>query len=161
MQQLCVQVCIAAFTKHGVVIKAHCWDQNAGGRNMDALLVDHFAREIKHKTGMNIMHNAKARVKLLRKVSRCRELLAASKKSYISIDSLTADYDFRCSVSLPLTALLFACLSVVVSARHGCECTRWIEVFDCDPAELSVASQRRTHIACVDFHISANLAGNF
>lgn len=95
-----MQVCIAAFTKSWITVKAHCWNKNVGGRNMDWLLCEHFASEFKAQTGDDIAGNSRARVKLMSKVSRCRELLTASRRSYINVDNLTAANDFRCGTRL-------------------------------------------------------------
>lgn len=91
-----MQACVAAFTKTSIVILAHSWDSHAGGRDMDAILFKHFADEFMKTHTLDIAQFPKAAAKLSLKVARCRELLTASKKANISIESLVDDKDFRC-----------------------------------------------------------------
>ena len=58
------KVSIVAFKRSGLVVKAHAWDRNAGGRDLDELLFDHFVAEFKAKTKLDVASNAKAAFKL-------------------------------------------------------------------------------------------------
>lgn len=90
-----MQVCIVACTPKRLIVKAHAWDEGAGGEDMDRALVDHFSSEFEAQSGIRINYHARGLAKLIQKTRRCRELLSATKTAYINIDCLAGDHDFR------------------------------------------------------------------
>lgn len=89
------QVCIVAFKKAQMEVKAHAWDRSLGGRDLDAVLVAHFGDEFKSKTGFNISENAKAGFRMKTQVEKSRQILTTGPQAPISVECLMEDTDFR------------------------------------------------------------------
>lgn len=91
-----VQVCVVAYKKAQMEVKAHAWDRSLGGRDLDAVLVSHFGSEFKSKTGLDITQNAKAGFRMKAQVEKCRQILTTGPQAPISVECLMEDTDFRC-----------------------------------------------------------------
>lgn len=89
------QVCIVAFKKAQMEVKAHAWDKSLGGRDFDAVLVAHFAAEFKSKTGLDIAQNPKAGFRMNVQVEKTRQVLTTGPQAPISVECLMEDTDFR------------------------------------------------------------------
>jgi heat shock 70kDa protein 4 len=98
---LCVQVSIVAFKKGQMEVKAHTWDRNLGGRDLDNVLTAHFAAEFKAKSGLDITQNAKARYRMKAQVEKCRQQLTINPQVPINVECLMEDIDFRCASYWP------------------------------------------------------------
>lgn len=81
-------------------VKAHSWDRCLGGRDLDAVLVAHFAAEFKSKTGLDITQNAKACYRMKAQVEKSRLILTSGPLATISVECLMEDTDFRCLICL-------------------------------------------------------------
>lgn len=76
-------------------IKAHTWDRSLGGRDLDAVLVEHFGKEFKAKTGLDITQNPKSRFRMDTQVTKTRQMLTINPEAPISVECLMEDTDFR------------------------------------------------------------------
>lgn len=58
-------VCIAAFTSSGAELLAEVSDPDLGGRDMDVLIAQHFAKIFEKQHGINPLENIKAKLKYI------------------------------------------------------------------------------------------------
>jgi heat shock 70kDa protein 4 len=91
-----VQVSIVAFKKGQMEVKAHSWDRNLGGRDLDNVLLHHFAGEFKAKHGLDVFKNLKAVNRLKTQIEKCRCQLTSNPKAPMDVECLMEDLDFRC-----------------------------------------------------------------
>lgn len=80
-------------------IKAHTWDRSLGGRDLDAVLVQHFGEQFKAKTGLDITQNPKSRFRMATQVTKTRQMLTINPEAPISVECLMEDTDFRYAAS--------------------------------------------------------------
>jgi heat shock 70kDa protein 4 len=119
-------VSIVAFKKGQMEVKAHAWDRNLGGRDLDNVLTAHFAAEFKAKTGLDIYTNAKARYRMKVQVEKCRQTLTINPQVPINVECLMEDNDFRCAQLDPTGAItcvqlhLGLCCAVARGCQHCC-----------------------------------------
>ncbi len=74
------QVSIVSLRKAGLQVRCHAWDANLGGRDLDELLFDHFAKLFKEPPSrVNIPSNKKASFKLRVAVEKVRAKGRASR----------------------------------------------------------------------------------
>eukprot|EP01122_Echinamoeba_exundans_P006651 TRINITY_DN1917_c0_g1_i2.p1 TRINITY_DN1917_c0_g1~~TRINITY_DN1917_c0_g1_i2.p1 ORF type:complete len:688 (-),score=208.90 TRINITY_DN1917_c0_g1_i2:23-2086(-) len=89
----------------GAQLLAQAWDDTLGGRSFDQKIVEHFLKEIEAK-GHRL--DGRGLVKLQRAVKKAKEVLSANKESHVSVESLTADFDFRSVITREVAEELFA-----------------------------------------------------
>ena len=119
------QVSIVAFKRSGLAVKSHAWDRDAGGRDLDELLFDHFVAEFKAKTKLDVSANAKAAFKLRAAVEKMKKVLSANAEAPISVESIHGEVDFRSSITrgaCPRAVRVCIALSV---GRSVCVVVRW------------------------------------
>lgn len=92
-----MQICVAAFKKSSMEIKAHTWDRSLGGRDLDAVLVQHFGEQFKAKTGLDITQSPKSLFRMATQVTKTRQMLTINPQAPISVECLMEDTDFRCA----------------------------------------------------------------
>lgn len=90
-----LQVCIVAVSQGSIIVKAHAWDRELGGRDLDAILMTFLAQGFQKRTGHDIMADPKARYRLAKEVSQCRQLLTVSKQASVVVDNIMKSQDFR------------------------------------------------------------------
>lgn len=90
-----IQVSIALLKKSGLVIRAHAWDRNCGGRDIDELLFNHFAAEFKAKNKIDIPCNKKASFKLRQAIEKMKKMLSANSEALLNIECIMEDIDVR------------------------------------------------------------------
>lgn len=73
-----MQVSIVAFKKGSMEVKAHAWDKNLGGRDLDEVLVRHFAGEFKAKHNLDIFQSQKALFRMRTSCERTRQMLTVN-----------------------------------------------------------------------------------
>lgn len=94
-----LQVSACAFTKGKLKMLASAWDQNVGGRDFDALLADHFAKEFQERYKINAKTNARAYLRLLTEVEKIkRQMSANSTKLPLNIECFLDDIDVTSSM---------------------------------------------------------------
>jgi hypothetical protein len=73
-----LQVSIVSFKKGTMEVKAHAWDRNLGGRDLDEVLVRHFADEFKAKHNLDIYTSQKALFRMRTSAERTRQMLTVN-----------------------------------------------------------------------------------
>ena len=68
-----LQVSVVSFKKSGLLVKSHAWDRNLGGRDIDEVMFEHFAKELKEKNKLDIKQYPKACFKLRTGVEKVRQ----------------------------------------------------------------------------------------
>lgn len=86
---------IVEFRKGELAVKATRSDRHFGGRDIDKVLVDHFAAEFKEKFKIDINTNLKAKTRVAAAVEKLKKILSANAQAPISIESLMEDKDVR------------------------------------------------------------------
>ena len=84
------------------VVKQVQWNEDAGGEDLDVLLVDHFLNEFKEKhakeTENDVTTDKRAVAKLRKQVRKTKEMLSANKDAPVSVEGMFEDIDFRSSI---------------------------------------------------------------
>jgi len=91
------QVCVVAFTKSKMTVLASAFDRNLGGRDFDMAMLNHFAAEWKTKTGLEILSNHKAKLRLLVAIDKVKQQLSGYTtltKLPVNVECLQNDRDF-------------------------------------------------------------------
>lgn len=97
MGHSCTQVCLVAFTKSKMTVLASAFDRNLGGRDFDMAMLNHFAAEWKTKTGLDILSNHKAKLRLLVAIDKVKQQLSGYTtltKLPVNVECLQNDRDF-------------------------------------------------------------------
>jgi heat shock protein 4 len=84
---------VVEFRKGELVVKATAYDRHFGGRDFDAALVDHFAKEFKGKYKIDIKTNPKALVRVQGAAEKLKKILSANQQAPLNIESLMNDVD--------------------------------------------------------------------
>jgi heat shock protein 4 len=90
---------IASFTKHQLTVLAESTDRTVGGRNLERLLMEHFAGIFQKKTGLNPLESAKSRYKIEEAVAKMKKILSANSEAAINIECLMEEHDLSAVVS--------------------------------------------------------------
>ncbi|OEH80164.1 heat shock protein [Cyclospora cayetanensis] len=96
-------VCISSFTSSGAEVLAQVSNPDLGGRDMDLLIAEHFAKAFEKKHGMNPMTNVKAKLKLEDQAERAKKILSANIETTFAVECLMDEKDW----SGPITRKLF------------------------------------------------------
>jgi heat shock protein 4 len=86
---------VVEFKKGELAVKSSAWDRHYGGRYMDKVLVEHFAKEFQEKYKINVMENAKARFRLAAGVEKLKKVLSANNQAPLNVESIMNDIDVR------------------------------------------------------------------
>ncbi|CDI82700.1 heat shock protein, putative, partial [Eimeria acervulina] len=86
-------VCIAAFTSSGAELLAEVSDPDLGGRDMDVLIAQHFAKIFEKQHGINPLENIKAKLKLEDQAERTKKILSANSETSFAVECLLEDRD--------------------------------------------------------------------
>jgi heat shock protein 4 len=89
---------ISSFTKHQLTVLAEVADRTIGGRNMERLLVEHFASGFQQKYGLNPLENPKYRYKIEEAVGKMKKILSANSEAAINIECLMEERDLNAVV---------------------------------------------------------------
>ena len=106
---------IASFTKHQLTILAEITDRTVGGRNVDRLLMEHFANDFKAKTGLDALASAKTRYKIEEAVTKMKKILSANSEAAINIECLMDEKDMSAVVRRPDLEAMCAPLTPKIS----------------------------------------------
>ena len=80
-------------------VKATAGDTHLGGEDFDNILVDHFSREFKRKTKLDLKGNERSLRRLRTSSERAKRTLSASTQAMIEIDSLFEGVDFNTNIT--------------------------------------------------------------
>ena len=86
---------IVEFKKGELSVKSTAWDRHLGGRNIDKVLVDHFAEEFKEKYKIDLKTNPKAVVRVATAAEKLKKVLSANASAPLNIESLMNDVDVQ------------------------------------------------------------------
>lgn len=92
-------VFFASFTKKNHKVISVTSERNCGSRDMDYLLMQHYAGKFKQKYGCDPMKSAKTRLRMLDVIAKCRKVLTGNKETSLNIDSLMEDEDMHYNVT--------------------------------------------------------------
>ena len=90
---------ISSFTKHQLTVLSEAADRTIGGRNIERLLVEHFAAGFQKKHGLNPLESAKSRYKIEEAVSKMKKILSANSEAAINIECLMEECDLSAIVT--------------------------------------------------------------
>ena len=116
---------IASFTRQQLTILSEITDRTVGGRNLDRLLMEHFAADFSKKNkGLDPLANAKSRYKIEEAVTKMKKILSANSEAAINIECLLEEKDMSAVVqradleemALPLVPKIQA---VITAALHA------------------------------------------
>ena len=116
---------IAQFTRHSLQVLAEITDRTVGGRNLDRLLMEHFAADFaKKNNGLDPLANVKSRYKIEEAVTKMKKILSANSEAAISIECLLDEKDMSAVVRRPdleemCLPLVPKMQAVVVAALHA------------------------------------------
>jgi heat shock protein 4 len=86
---------VVEFKKGELAVKSSAWDRHYGGRYIDKVLVEHFAKEFQEKYKINVMENGKARFRLAAGVEKLKKVLSANNQAPLNVESIMNDVDVR------------------------------------------------------------------
>lgn len=86
-------VAAVSYLKGQLTIKATAFDNKVGGRYIDELLVNHFAKECQEKYKIDILSNAKATFRLRAGCEKLKKVLSANSQAPLNIESIMNDKD--------------------------------------------------------------------
>ena len=92
-------VFIVDFVKGKLTVTSCRYDRNLGGRDFDELLVQHFAKEFKTKYKIDILSNARAKLRLSVACEKLKKVLTINSEGTINVDSIMNDVDVRSSLT--------------------------------------------------------------
>ena len=115
---------IASFTKQQLTVLSEITDRTVGGRNVDRLLMEHFAADFKKKSGLDALASAKTRYKIEEAVTKMKKILSANSEAAINIECLMEERDMSAVVKrqemeemcLPLIPKIRACIEQSLAA---------------------------------------------
>ncbi|ELU42477.1 heat shock protein Hsp88 [Rhizoctonia solani AG-1 IA] len=86
-------VAVVAFAKGQLSVKSTAYERNFGGRNIDLVLVKHFAAEFKEKYKIDVMSSPKAVFRLITACEKLKKVLSANAEAPLNVESLMNDVD--------------------------------------------------------------------
>ena len=90
---------LAQFTRSQLQVLAEITDRTVGGRNLDRLLMEHFAADFSAKNkGLDPLANVKSRYKVEEAVTKMKKILSANSEAAINIECLLEERDLSAVV---------------------------------------------------------------
>ncbi|CUA66922.1 Heat shock protein homolog pss1 [Schizosaccharomyces pombe 972h-] [Rhizoctonia solani] len=86
-------VAVVAFAKGQLSVRSTAYERNFGGRNIDLVLVKHFAAEFKEKYKIDVMSSPKAIFRLITACEKLKKVLSANAEAPLNVESLMNDID--------------------------------------------------------------------
>lgn len=137
------KVCIASFVKDRLVMRSCVCDANVGGRNFDMALVMHMANEFKSKTGLDVLSNHKALIKLKSECEKLKKVLSANSKQSINVECMMEERDFTSMLEREqLETLISPLVDKIVDCVHGALEQAGMTAFDIAAVEVVGGSTR-------------------
>ena len=91
-------VSIVSFLKGQLTVRGNAYDTHFGGREFDAVIVDHLAEQFKEKYKIDVYSNKKALLRLRVAAERCKKVLSANPQAPVNIESIMDDKDVNAMV---------------------------------------------------------------
>ncbi|KAI0338231.1 heat shock protein [Trametopsis cervina] len=88
-----LSVAVVAFSKGQLTVKATAYDRHVGGRDIDFVLVKHFAEEFKTKYKIDVLSNPKAMFRLAAGCDKVKKVLSANAEAPLNVESIMNDID--------------------------------------------------------------------
>lgn len=86
---------VAGFTKEKLKVLSTVHERNLGARDFDWCVFEHIAKKFNEQTGLNILKNDKAKLRLLEVIEKQRKILSANSETNISVEYLMEDEDLN------------------------------------------------------------------
>ncbi|KAI9096909.1 heat shock protein 70 family [Phlyctochytrium arcticum] len=93
------QVSVVSFIKGKLIVKGTAFDRNLGGRDLDQVLVEHYAKEFTTKYKIDINSNAKARFRLRQGCEKVKKILSANAVTLLNVECIMDDKDVSAQVN--------------------------------------------------------------
>mmetsp|Transcript_9470 Transcript_9470/g.34743 ORF Transcript_9470/g.34743 Transcript_9470/m.34743 type:complete len:813 (-) Transcript_9470:278-2716(-) len=97
-----LQCSVVAFKKGQLKVLAHTFDRDLGGRDLDMVLVDHFAKEFLDKYKIDVKSNFKATLKLRTACEKLKKVLSANPEAPLNVECLMNDIDVKSHITRDL-----------------------------------------------------------
>lgn len=112
---------IASFTRSQLTVLSEIADRTIGGRNLDKLLMEHFAGEFAAKNnGLNPLLNTRSRFKLEEAVTKMKKVLSANSEAAVNIECLLEERDISEVVKRPdLEAMCASMIPKIKEVIHS------------------------------------------
>ncbi|KIY53620.1 heat shock protein 70 [Fistulina hepatica ATCC 64428] len=106
---------VVAYVKGQLTVLSTAWDRHLGGRDIDYVLVNHFAEEFKGKYKIDVLSNPKARFRLAAGCEKLKKVLSANAEAPLSVENIMNDVDASSRLSREeLEALIAPMLDRIV-----------------------------------------------
>ncbi|KAH9261424.1 hypothetical protein BASA81_000068 [Batrachochytrium salamandrivorans] len=95
-------VSIVSFVKGKATVLSVAWDRNLGGRDVEASLVEMFAKEFEAKTKLNCRTEVKSMLKLNKAAEKAKQVLTpeGTTKAEVFVEYLMNETDFKAMLSV-------------------------------------------------------------
>eukprot|EP00761_Pharyngomonas_kirbyi_P012330 gb/GECH01012357.1/.p1 GENE.gb/GECH01012357.1/~~gb/GECH01012357.1/.p1 ORF type:complete len:824 (+),score=230.29 gb/GECH01012357.1/:1-2472(+) len=90
-------ISVVKMDKSKMSVLASGWNTQLGIRELDEMLINYFAQEIKKKHNLDVNSNPKARLRLAKSVTKLKKVLSANPKGTLNIECLMEDTDISFS----------------------------------------------------------------
>ncbi|KAI8072222.1 heat shock protein 70 family [Gilbertella persicaria] len=90
---------VVSFIKGQLTVRGTAYDEQFGGREFDAVIVDKLAEQFKEKYKIDVFSNKKALLRLRVAAERCKKILSANPQAPVNIESIMEDRDVSAMVS--------------------------------------------------------------
>lgn len=87
------QVCVVALKKGQLQVLSNAWDRDLGGRDLDNVLFEHFAKEFNEKYKFDLRSQARACHRLRQGCEKVKKVLTTNSEAPINVESLMNDVD--------------------------------------------------------------------
>ena len=94
-----MSVAVVAFSKGQLTVKSAAYEPHLGGRDIDYVLVRHFAEEFKTKYKIDVLSNPKATFRLYASAEKLKKILSANAEAPLSVESIMNDVDASSKLS--------------------------------------------------------------
>lgn len=99
-----------------LTVLSKAWDIGAGGKAMDAALIEHLAQQVHDKYGVDVHKQPRALAKLTAAATKAKEILTVNTDIPIYVEALTSTVDFSTTVSRELLERLIPGIAQRVAA---------------------------------------------
>jgi len=86
---------VVQFVKGKLIVLSEASDHSCGGRDMDEVLIRHFAAEFDKKYKTDVLSNKKSLLKMEDAVEKTKKILSSNAEAAINVECLYEDYDLH------------------------------------------------------------------
>ncbi|KAL4450109.1 hypothetical protein ABPG77_010778 [Micractinium sp. CCAP 211/92] len=87
------QVCVVALKKGQLQVLSNAWDRDLGGRNLDIVLFEHFAKEFNARYKIDVKSNLRACHRLRMGCEKVKKVLTTNPEAPINVECIMNDVD--------------------------------------------------------------------